>query len=243
MSSWSTNNSTQTADGTISTPVWTVSHTQGTVTYAQGNQSYVVGQGTFDNNNFVFLSNSPYDYTLQRYVLRPYVIANGATLTGASADPYLANLSFPALTSNLRVYTNITDSDFPNYYTQIQTFTNQTYMFAINGTNVGNRQYINTYKESWIVDPSFFNVVPAGGTSNNPVQIGDTGTHYFGDHFVWDPNTSISPTNIQYQIGTATSTTAPGVFSDFYYTFNIYLLDTLPTKTYQFRFELDWNYL
>jgi hypothetical protein len=244
MASWSaTTNRSSTADGTISTPEWSISHTQGTVTYAIGNQQYAVGYGTNPLNNWVYINSTVYNYTLQRYVQNPYATLNGVALSNAQSTPYWAHLNFPALATNLRVYTNITDNSFSDYFQTIYAFTQQSYMYATNGSTSGQRQTTAIYKEAWMNTPGYGNyayIVPAGGTVNTPLQIGDSGTYYTEDPTI---TTSTGPSNLQSQIGTATPTTAPGAFSDFYYTFNLEIPAVVPSNTFLFRFEMDWNYL
>lgn len=247
MASWSaTTNRSTTSDGTISTPIWTVSHTQGTATYAVGNQQYVAAQGytgpTGVLNNWVNINNTIYDYNINSYILSPTAYINGVNLPYLSSIPYWIHLDFPAIRSAYRCYTNITPQQFTSGY--ITAFSQASYRTTFGfGGDIGT--VLNNDPGGNLVFDSSpggdISIVPAGGTVNNPLQIGDSNTLY-GSQLI---NTTGfgSYRQIAGQIGTATSITAPDVYSNFYSTFNLEIRSDMPTGTYQFRFELDWNYL
>jgi hypothetical protein len=135
-------------------------------------------------------------------------------------------LTFPATVTRIKVYSNIVSADVGSFIPNaisVQLIT--AFLNSANSSVVGPRfdQYLYGIKQ---FPPAGVLFAPIG-TLNNPPEIGDTDTMYT----IYDmPFTGIGD-----QIGTG------GPFSSYYYTFGMFIPSSAATKTYKFRFFLEYN--
>jgi hypothetical protein len=136
------------------------------------------------------------------------------------------NLLFPATIVRVKCYTNIEDADVGSFIPEgisVQLIT--AYLDSPSSSNLSTQFNQPLYGIPLFPPP---NVLFAPiGTLNSPAEIGDTETMYTIFDYVFDGITD--------QIGTG------GPFSSYFYTFGMIIPATAATKTYKFRFFIEYN--
>jgi hypothetical protein len=141
-----------------------------------------------------------------------------------SGGPF-TGLTFPATVTRVKVYSNIVSADVGSFSPDaISVVLITAYLNAVNSSAVGPRFDQDLFGIKQFPPPGVL-FAPIG-TLNSPPEIGDTDTMYA----IYDmPFTGISD-----QIGTG------GPFSSYYYTFGMFIPASAATKTYKFRFFLEY---
>ena len=234
MSSWSATNRSTTADGTISTPIWTIPHIQGNgKTIASGIDSYVIWND-FPNGPQSFVGGSNvYNYSIGAYQLSLFGYDQGVAIPASSLPNYIRSENSRMRATELRCYSNAVNGDSGG--DRIVAFSQQVVFSSPNGSTTGNRSYIplgfDLANSNW---PDTYEV-PVGGTINNPLQIGDSGTQ-------WGFSGVIGNTGVDPFFSTKIGLQDQFSYSNYNYWLAVEIASAAVTKTYQFRFEYDYVY-
>ncbi len=132
--------------------------------------------------------------------------------------------------TKLKVYTNIVADDAPSDTnpggTGIKCFVSQAYKSAADTALSGQRASINIGKTG---------TASTGGATNGIVSGGPTYAGNIGDNGTFYSQINIADAGLNTQVGNG------GEFSDFYYIFGVLINSGVASKTYKFRFELEYE--
>jgi hypothetical protein len=136
------------------------------------------------------------------------------------------NILFPATIVRVKCYTNIESTDVGSFIPEgisVQLIT--AFLDSPSSSNLSTQFNQPLYGIPQFPPPDVL-FAPIG-TLNSPAEIGDTETMYTIFDYVFDGITD--------QIGTG------GPFSSYFYTFGMIIPATAATKTYKFRFFIEYN--
>jgi len=144
--------------------------------------------------------------------------------------------NFPAWLEKIKVYTNIKYADFPTSFTQTLVSYTQGYQKSLTGTTTGNKATF-AFKGSPSFPGANVQEVTSGTIGDN---VGDLGTLYM--EFTLD----LLPTLYRVMGNQCLTTPIPGNFGEIcystgYYTFNINIPATMPTKLYKFQIFVEYS--
>lgn len=209
----------ETFNGTFIATEMSFAHTNGVITHGVGNGSIApgstIGVGFNEVGGVLILDLNP-------------------------VEQYWISMDTLAKVKTLRVYTNIVANDASTDFDPgaIACWYSQGYQSASNGVSSGQRLTLNFYKtvgnfNSEEDHPQTHAV--SGGTLNSPPHVGDTGTMY-GEVNVADGFDDL--TDEELSVG------ANVTYNNKYWIiFAIQIPAAAVTKTYKFRFELDYEVL
>lgn len=144
--------------------------------------------------------------------------------------------NFPAWLEKIKLYTNIKYSDFPTTSTQILGSWTQGYQRSLTGTTTGNKATF-AFQGSQTFPGANVQEVLSGTIGDN---VGDLGTLYM------EFTLNLLPILYRVMGNQCLTTPIPGnageiCYSTGYYTFNINVPSTMPTKLYKFQWFLEYS--